>query len=166
MTKKKKAQANKSEQISDHSKHYIYLIIGLIVAFISIIALFNWGFFGSLVLNTFRLFVGEAYDLLLVGIAFIGLAMFVKRSIVNIPALKLMGSLFILIAMTTLLHFNQFYPLEPLPDSIFAITFDIFKNEFVTGQNQVSRSEEHTSELQSRFDLVCRLLLEKKKLRD
>src|SRR5207249_12326802 len=27
------------------------------------------------------------------------------------------------------------------------------------------RSEEHTSELQSRFDLVCRLLLEKKKRR-
>src|SRR5699024_11865062 len=26
----------------------------------------------------------------------------------------------------------------------------------------VDRSEEHTSELQSRFDLVCRLLLEKK----
>src|SRR5699024_12814081 len=30
-----------------------------------------------------------------------------------------------------------------------------------SGQRQ--RSEEHTSELQSRFDLVCRLLLEKKK---
>src|SRR5207249_11645524 len=28
-----------------------------------------------------------------------------------------------------------------------------------------ARSEEHTSELQSRFDLVCRLLLEKKKTR-
>src|SRR5438067_8111662 len=28
-----------------------------------------------------------------------------------------------------------------------------------------TRSEEHTSELQSRFDLVCRLLLEKKKNR-
>src|SRR5207249_9950449 len=28
---------------------------------------------------------------------------------------------------------------------------------------RVFRSEEHTSELQSRFDLVCRLLLEKKK---
>src|SRR6266513_3500433 len=26
------------------------------------------------------------------------------------------------------------------------------------------RSEEHTSELQSRFDIVCRLLLEKKKI--
>src|SRR5699024_11832323 len=29
--------------------------------------------------------------------------------------------------------------------------------------HQIRRSEEHTSELQSRFDLVCRLLLEKKK---
>src|SRR5690349_23390459 len=31
------------------------------------------------------------------------------------------------------------------------------------GQKKNSRSEEHTSELQSRRDLVCRLLLEKKK---
>src|SRR5207249_9523047 len=31
-------------------------------------------------------------------------------------------------------------------------------------QTTNSRSEEHTSELQSRFDLVCRLLLEKKKI--
>src|SRR5260221_8805119 len=32
-----------------------------------------------------------------------------------------------------------------------------------TGQRVVKRSEEHTSELQSHSDLVCRLLLEKKK---
>src|SRR5699024_12511622 len=31
------------------------------------------------------------------------------------------------------------------------------------GRGDARRSEEHTSELQSRFDLVCRLLLEKKK---
>src|SRR5699024_11379169 len=31
------------------------------------------------------------------------------------------------------------------------------------GYNVTLRSEEHTSELQSRFDLVCRLLLDKKK---
>src|SRR6266513_4495897 len=33
----------------------------------------------------------------------------------------------------------------------------------VTAIGTIGRSEEHTSELQSRFDLVCRLLLEKKK---
>src|SRR5207249_6020756 len=31
-----------------------------------------------------------------------------------------------------------------------------------SGSSASARSEEHTSELQSRFDLVCRLLLEKK----
>src|SRR5699024_11412157 len=38
---------------------------------------------------------------------------------------------------------------------------DVLKQEDVPA----TRSEEHTSELQSRFDLVCRLLLEKKKKR-
>src|SRR5699024_11550579 len=33
-------------------------------------------------------------------------------------------------------------------------------DELATLVNRVMRSEEHTSELQSRFDLVCRLLLE------
>src|SRR5437868_10523872 len=33
---------------------------------------------------------------------------------------------------------------------------------YMTSTSSSTRSEEHTSELQSRFDLVCRLLLEKK----
>src|SRR2546430_11447587 len=36
---------------------------------------------------------------------------------------------------------------------------------FVINSNLVGRSEEHTSELQSQSNLVCRLLLEKKKKR-
>src|SRR5438105_9444843 len=36
-------------------------------------------------------------------------------------------------------------------------------NSAITANAAVNRSEEHTSELQSRVDLVCRLLLEKKK---
>src|SRR5207248_11420649 len=39
-------------------------------------------------------------------------------------------------------------------------TFDIFST---LGAGAELRSEEHTSELQSPYDLVCRLLLEKKK---
>src|SRR5438874_6441704 len=41
------------------------------------------------------------------------------------------------------------------------VTGDITQIDRPQGQ----RSEEHTSELQSRRDLVCRLLLEKKKIR-
>src|SRR5699024_11394451 len=43
------------------------------------------------------------------------------------------------------------------PDGVMWIALALFLTQ--TG----NRSEEHTSELQSRFDLVCRLLLEKKK---
>src|SRR5438067_3991951 len=39
--------------------------------------------------------------------------------------------------------------------------FPLYSHRFSTSRR--TRSEEHTSELQSRFDLVCRLLLEKKK---
>src|SRR5699024_11813888 len=54
-----------------------------------------------------------------------------------------------------------------------SISFDSKGIRFITKETEISddidliivpgvRSEEHTSELQSRFDLVCRLLLEKK----
>src|SRR5207249_10508212 len=53
---------------------------------------------------------------------------------------------------------------------LFALNFDgdvdEMKIEGVADFKRIKskpRSEEHTSELQSRFDLVCRLLLEKKK---
>src|SRR5699024_11245017 len=45
----------------------------------------------------------------------------------------------------------------------FSLLLDKNKLRLVNdGEQGLYRSEEHTSELQSRFDLVCRLLLEKK----
>src|SRR5699024_11798877 len=38
----------------------------------------------------------------------------------------------------------------------------VFSRSAAVNTSTGTRSEEHTSELQSRFDLVCRLLLEKK----
>src|SRR5699024_12154482 len=43
------------------------------------------------------------------------------------------------------------------------ISNETFINTLYEDLEKYIRSEEHTSELQSRFDLVCRLLLEKKK---
>src|SRR2546422_5515242 len=56
-------------------------------------------------------------------------------------------------------------------DSTIALTFALFINAAILivaaatfhRAGQHDRSEEHTSELQSRLHLVCRLLLEKKK---
>src|SRR2546430_13579473 len=42
-------------------------------------------------------------------------------------------------------------------------TYDLMPEMSAAGVTDVLRSEEHTSELQSQSNLVCRLLLEKKK---
>src|SRR5207249_7537349 len=47
------------------------------------------------------------------------------------------------------------------PEELWDLMYDA--TDYVGRRGLVMRSEEHTSELQSRFDLVCRLLLEKKK---
>src|SRR6266498_4594714 len=52
------------------------------------------------------------------------------------------------------------YPLAPVEEPQLVTNFDQFKRFFGDFD---ARSEEHTSELQSRPHLVCRLLLEKKK---
>src|SRR5699024_12160376 len=46
------------------------------------------------------------------------------------------------------------------PEELLKVIPELNTDDLVGG---LYRSEEHTSELQSRFDLVCRLLLEKKK---
>src|SRR5699024_10308149 len=49
------------------------------------------------------------------------------------------------------------------PEELLETGIDIIAEPPGKKLKHLSRSEEHTSELQSRFDLVCRLLLEKKK---
>src|SRR5438067_8958735 len=50
-----------------------------------------------------------------------------------------------------------------LPGCGFEVKRARMRRSLPSGRLARTRSEEHTSELQSRFDLVCRLLLEKKK---
>src|SRR5699024_12696528 len=55
-----------------------------------------------------------------------------------------------------------FYPLsrsEMFVTEVFGTSWEQYRQN---NSQRLQRSEEHTSELQSRFDLVCRLLLEKK----
>src|SRR5699024_12876846 len=53
---------------------------------------------------------------------------------------------------------------SPLSSDFWGIPFERFRRKKSKEEDvELRRSEEHTSELQSRFELVCRLLLEKKK---
>src|SRR5699024_12449105 len=74
------------------------------------------------------------------------------------------------LAMAFLTFFNSEKPVL-FPDITYSF-YDVWAELFRIPYHQIPldeqfriRSEEHTSELQSRFDLVCRLLLEKKKMK-
>src|SRR3712207_8504934 len=58
-------------------------------------------------------------------------------------------------------HFKQYYH-GKFKKSFSAISKILSKAKFMVDLSVIQRSEEHTSELQSRQYLVCRLLLEKK----
>src|SRR5260370_31988683 len=45
------------------------------------------------------------------------------------------------------------------------VAFSVYRTLRIAGVHENERSEEHTSELQSHLNLVCRLLLEKKNTR-
>src|SRR5690625_5821511 len=55
---------------------------------------------------------------------------------------------------------------EPNAEGITYVALDAIGAPQFTASQTSARSEEHTSELQSRGHLVCRLLLEKKKTKD
>src|SRR5699024_11874783 len=64
-----------------------------------------------------------------------------------------------------IVHYNLFFKPWHFADVQYGHYFwDVAKTTpyYDELKQQLDRSEEHTSELQSRFDLVCRLLLEKK----
>src|SRR5207253_10257931 len=76
--------------------------------------------------------------------------------------------------ISSLLLYQKAPPTEAPPKSVFdnirtaldeaktKVSRDIYENHGITLDHMRARSEEHTSELQSRGHLVCRLLLEKK----
>src|SRR5699024_11861531 len=71
------------------------------------------------------------------------------------------------LGLVDLLHFRQtadgLEVLEDLTADIHGPAVGGIVHGIGVGMGLVARSEEHTSELQSRFELVCRRLLEKKK---
>src|SRR5437868_10774615 len=94
---------------------------------------------------------------------------------------EVIGQRCLVVAFFTLCQFFAFFFNRPSPPDIYTLSLHDALPIYVQivaqpgGQadvpappeirragGEVGRSEEHTSELQSRFDLVCRLLLEKK----
>ena len=136
---KEKSKKRQPSKLAGHY-HSTYLLLGLFIIFLSVIALFKWGFVGMMLVNGFRLMIGETYPLALFATASMGLVMVVKGQVVDVPPRRLLGGALVLLALTGLLHcqvLHQAYT-QQAEGSIFQYTFDLYKNELLTSQTAFS----------------------------
>ena len=133
--KKNNLNAKKKKQ-SQVTYQNTYLILGLIIVFLSLVSVFNWGMVGVMMTNGFRLLVGETYTLVLAFAIWLGLALIVRGRMVRIEGRQVIGGIFVLMALTGILHISTFYSSfsQQTGQSIFAYTFQLYKNELLTWQ--------------------------------
>src|SRR5699024_11827844 len=97
--------------------------------------------------------VGTIYSII-PAILMLVLVLLTRRVLLSLGAGIIVGALFI-----------HDFAIWPSIKEIWSVFYEIFISDGSLNVGNLLRSEEHTSELQSRFDLVCRLLLEKKNVR-
>lgn len=136
---KEKSKKRQPSKLAGHY-HSTYLLLGLFIIFLSVIALFKWGFVGMMLVNGFRLMIGETYPLALFATASMGLVMVVKGQVVDVPPRRLLGGALVLLALTGLLHYQALHQAytQQAEGSIFQYTFDLYKNELLTSQTAFS----------------------------
>ena len=136
MTQKKKTKPSKSQSQNNQKFQTLYLVMGIFIAFLSLIALFNWGMIGVMLTNGFRLIVGQAHNLVLFAIFCLGLLMMVKGNLVIINFRRLLGACLVLVAVTGTLHLTTFYNyLQDNPNlSVFDHVFHLYRSELLTQQ--------------------------------
>ena len=131
--------AKKSQKATKPQNLQILIpIIGILIVFLSIISLLKWGALGAIFTNFLRLFIGETYPLIMVLFIYIGINMLFKGSIFHIQIKSLLGAFLIFSALSISLHYNEFFPKEPLAQSVFSETYQIFRNEFLANQVELS----------------------------
>lgn len=113
-----------------------YLLIGLVLLFVSILTFFDGGFVGVLFANAFRLIVGESYTLILFSIVLWAGYLVIKGRLPQIRWYKYLGAILIIISITTVLHFNAFNGIEP--SKIFQRTYEVFRNDLVNNQTRAN----------------------------
>src|SRR5699024_11416138 len=97
-----------------------------------------------------------------------GLSMNYKQRLALLMALDSMMIVFIVFIAFWIAYSYSLHVYDRTDMIVMAVALLIFHHIFAIIYklyNKVWRSEEHTSELQSRFEFVCRLLLEEKKIK-
>src|SRR5699024_12382311 len=114
--------------------------------------------------NCFKIFVGSSFPIAMIIVFLYGLCFALYGHRPHFKKRWIAGTIIAYIGLLMWLQTVMFQRLN-LHAKVIKTTWNSLSKVIFNGDSTVPRSEEHTSELQSRFDLVCRLLLEKKNTR-
>lgn len=111
-------------------KGYSIEILGIIIIFISVLAIGEFGFVGEFFANVIRVFVGDTYQLLAVFAGLLGLHYLFRGKGPKFKKQRLIGSIFLFVALLVWLHQRVFAPIMEADVNIVYATWRNLLNLF------------------------------------
>lgn len=113
-------------------KNYSTEVLGIIIIFISVLAIGEFGFVGQFFANVIRVFVGETYQLLGVLIGILGVHYLFRGDHPKLNTKRFFGSMLLFVALLVWLHLDVFAPIMTADVNIVSATWrnilSLFRN--------------------------------------
>lgn len=113
-------------------KNYSTEVLGIIIIFISVLAIGEFGFVGQFFANIIRVFVGETYQLLGVLIGILGVHYLFRGDHPKLNTKRFFGSMLLFVALLVWLHLDVFAPIMTADVNIVSATWrnilSLFRN--------------------------------------
>lgn len=104
-------------------KNYSTEVLGIIILFISVLAIGEFGFVGQFLANVIRIFVGETYQLLSVLIGVLGLHYLFRGDHPKLNTKRFFGGMLLFVALLVWLHLDVFAPIMTADVNIVSATW-------------------------------------------
>lgn len=104
-------------------KNYSTEVLGIIIIFISVLAIGEFGFVGQFFANIIRVFVGETYQLLGVLIGILGVHYLFRGDHPKLNTKRFFGSMLLFVALLVWLHLDVFAPIMTADVNIVSATW-------------------------------------------
>ena len=104
-------------------KNYSTEVLGIIIIFISVLAIGEFGFVGQFFANVIRVFVGETYQLLGVLIGILGVHYLFRGDHPKLNTKRFFGSMLLFVALLVWLHLDVFAPIMTADVNIVSATW-------------------------------------------
>lgn len=133
-TTTKKTSTNKATNNTANDYLVTSLFLGLILLFISLTGLFQWGLLGSFIVNGVRLVIGEYFPVAFAFLILLAMQLIIRGKAPKFRWRVFLGGGILAIVLTTFLHYQEFFPIQASMPQLTSDIYQLFRNELLTNQ--------------------------------